>query len=143
MDIVKNQDSPSKHWIGWLCFTSHRQRGHLETAPPFGVPCEEREDRFLHRPHRESNSGSLHDSPLHNRCATPAPLPNIGGYSSVPDVIASTVCTHCTTVTFKKDRIHAGREVGRASASAVTIFFRFSVVPPDIGSTTSKIHPDL
>ena len=20
--------------VGWLCFTSHRQRGHLETAPP-------------------------------------------------------------------------------------------------------------
>ena len=32
------------HWTtmvgGWLCFTSHRQRGHLETAPPFNVPCE-------------------------------------------------------------------------------------------------------
>ena len=24
---------------GWLCFTSHRQQGHLETAPPFTVPC--------------------------------------------------------------------------------------------------------
>ena len=23
--------------VGWLCFTSHRQRGHLETAPPFTV----------------------------------------------------------------------------------------------------------
>ena len=32
---------------GWLCFTSHRQRGHLETAPPFTVPCEGREARFL------------------------------------------------------------------------------------------------
>ena len=20
--------------VGWLCFTSHRQRGHLETPPP-------------------------------------------------------------------------------------------------------------
>ena len=27
--------------VGWLCLTSHRQRGHLETAPPFTVPCEE------------------------------------------------------------------------------------------------------
>ena len=36
---------------GWLCFTFHRQRGHLETAPPFTVP---REVRFLHRSHRES-----------------------------------------------------------------------------------------
>ena len=32
--------------VGWLCLTSHRQRGHLETAPPFTVPCEGRE---LHR----------------------------------------------------------------------------------------------
>ena len=23
--------------VGWLCFTPHRQRGHLETAPPFTV----------------------------------------------------------------------------------------------------------
>ena len=29
----------------WLCFTSHRQRGDLEMAPPFTVPCEEREAR--------------------------------------------------------------------------------------------------
>ena len=29
--------------VGWLCFTSHRQQGHLETAPPFTVPCEGRE----------------------------------------------------------------------------------------------------
>ena len=25
--------------VGWLCFTSYRERGHLETAPPFTVPC--------------------------------------------------------------------------------------------------------
>ena len=25
--------------VGWLCFTFHQQRGHLETAPPFTVPC--------------------------------------------------------------------------------------------------------
>ena len=31
--------------IGWLCLTSHRQRGHLETAPPFTVPYEGREAR--------------------------------------------------------------------------------------------------
>ena len=29
--------------VGWLSLTSHRQRGHLETAPPFTVPCEGRE----------------------------------------------------------------------------------------------------
>ena len=56
-----------------LCLTSHRQRGHLETAPPFTVPCEGHEACFLHRPHRESNPGSLRGSPLHNRCAIPAP----------------------------------------------------------------------
>ena len=43
-------------------------------APPFTVPCEGREARFLLRPHRESNPGSLRSSPLYNRCATPAPL---------------------------------------------------------------------
>ena len=26
--------------VGWLCLTFHRQRGQLETAPPFTVPCE-------------------------------------------------------------------------------------------------------
>ena len=31
--------------VGWLCLTSHRQRGHLETAPPFTVPCEGGEAR--------------------------------------------------------------------------------------------------
>ena len=32
--------------VGWLCCTSHRQRGHLETALPFTVPWEGREARF-------------------------------------------------------------------------------------------------
>ena len=36
----------SEWFVGWLCFTSHRQRGHLETVPPFTVPCEGREARF-------------------------------------------------------------------------------------------------
>ena len=31
--------------VGWLCLTSHRHRGHLETAPPFTAPCEGREAR--------------------------------------------------------------------------------------------------
>ena len=59
--------------VGWLCFTSHRQRGHLETAPPFTDPCERREARFLHRSHRELNPRPSHGSSLHFRCATPAP----------------------------------------------------------------------
>ena len=42
--------------VGWLLFTSHRQRGHiLETAPPFTVHCQGRAARFLHRSNRESN----------------------------------------------------------------------------------------
>ena len=43
--------------FGWLCYKSHRHRGHLETAPQFTVPYEVREGRFLHRSHRESNPG--------------------------------------------------------------------------------------
>ena len=31
--------------VGWLCLTSHRQPGRLETAPPFTVPCKGREAR--------------------------------------------------------------------------------------------------
>ena len=39
---------PSFGWfVGWLCFTSHRQRCLLETASPFTVPCEGHEVRFL------------------------------------------------------------------------------------------------
>ena len=59
--------------VGWLCSTSHRQQGHLETTPTFTVPCKGREARFLHRSHRESNPRPSHGSPLHYRCATPAP----------------------------------------------------------------------
>ena len=63
---------------GWLVvfFTSHRQRGHLETATPFIDSCEGCEAWFLHLPHQESNPGLLRGSPLvalHNPCATPAP----------------------------------------------------------------------
>ena len=53
---------------------SHRQRGHLETAPPFTVPCKGREARLIHHTHQESNSGLSRGSPLHYRCTTPAPL---------------------------------------------------------------------
>ena len=53
---------------------SHRQWGHLETALPFTILCEGREASFSHRSHRESNPRLSRGSPLHNRCATPAPL---------------------------------------------------------------------
>ena len=34
----------SKVWlVSWLHFTSLRQRGHFENAPPFTVPCVGRE----------------------------------------------------------------------------------------------------
>ena len=59
--------------VGWLCLTSHRQRGRLETAPPFTVPCEGREARLIHRSDRELNPGPSHGSPLRYRCATQAP----------------------------------------------------------------------
>ena len=65
--------SGNQSLFGWLCFTSHRQSGHLETAPLFTVPCERREARFLHRSHWESNPGPSRGSPLHYRCAMPAP----------------------------------------------------------------------
>ena len=32
--------------VGWLCFTSHRERGHLETAPLFTVPSKGHEAQF-------------------------------------------------------------------------------------------------
>ena len=60
--------------VGWLCFMSHRQRGLLQTAPPFTVPCEGRAARKIHRFHLESNPGPSHDSPLPYLCATQAPL---------------------------------------------------------------------
>ena len=60
--------------VGWLCLTSHRQRGHLETAPLFTAPCEGREARWIHRSDRESSPGPSHGSPLRYRCATQASL---------------------------------------------------------------------
>ena len=40
---------------------------------PFTVHCKGREARLIHRTHRESNPGPSRGSPLHYRCATPAP----------------------------------------------------------------------
>ena len=60
----------SRWLVGWLCFTSHRQRGHLETAPPFTVPCKGREAQLIHRTHRESNPGLWHGKQkMHGRYA--------------------------------------------------------------------------
>ena len=60
MKGIKNiTTSPDKFWrqICWWCFTSYRQRGHLEMAPQFTVPCKGREARFLLYFHWESNPG--------------------------------------------------------------------------------------
>ena len=44
--FCNNQVPFASSWlVGWLCLTSHRQRGHLETAPPLTVPCEGHEAR--------------------------------------------------------------------------------------------------
>ena len=58
--------------VDWLCFTSHQQQGHLETAPPFTVPCEGHEARFLHRSHWESNPSRR--VAVHYTTATPCQL---------------------------------------------------------------------
>ena len=46
-DVISNciASSVFAHLFVCLCFTSHQQRGHLETAPPFTVPCEGLEAR--------------------------------------------------------------------------------------------------
>ena len=47
--IIKSVDVLTRFgFVDWLCLTSHRERGHLEKAPPFTVPCEGHEARFLH-----------------------------------------------------------------------------------------------
>ena len=50
-------------WLVVFYVHGHRQRGHLETAPPLTAPCEGREAQFLHRFHRESNPGPSPVSP--------------------------------------------------------------------------------
>ena len=55
-------------YIGWLCLTSHRQRGHLKMAPPFTVPCEGQESSI----NTPFQSG-IEPGPSHG-CATYAPL---------------------------------------------------------------------
>ena len=54
--VSADMEAPIDWLVGWLCFTSHRQRSHLEMVPPFTVPCEGREARWLHRSDRESNT---------------------------------------------------------------------------------------
>ena len=97
-------DVPLPVLVGWLCFRSHGQQGHLETAPPFTAPCEGCEARFLHRPHRESNPGPLRGSPLYYRCTTPAPLCPIlkefWWYEIVPELLKVIWCDPCDSLQF-------------------------------------------
>ena len=72
--------------VVWLCFTSHRQQGHLEMATPFNtVPCKGHESQFLHRSHWELNPGPSRGSPLHYRCATP-------GYRFTKNRMSASTC---------------------------------------------------
>ena len=58
--------------VCWLCFTSHRQRGHLETVPPFTVHCEGREARFYTVPTGNRTPGRR--VAVHNTTAAPRKL---------------------------------------------------------------------
>ena len=61
--------------VGWLVvFYVPPTARSFRYGAPITVPCKGREARFLHRSHRESYPMSSHGSPLHNRCAMPAPL---------------------------------------------------------------------
>ena len=73
MEPDRVQIHKSARLFGWLCLTSHRQRGHLETAPPFTIPCVGRESRYIHCSDRELNPGPSHGSPLCYHCVTHAP----------------------------------------------------------------------
>ena len=42
LNLSRKTEHLSFDMFVYLCLTSHRQRGHLETAPPFNVPCERR-----------------------------------------------------------------------------------------------------
>ena len=50
--------------VGWFCFTSHRQQGHLERAPPFTVPCKGREDFTSFPPGIDPRSVTLQSNTL-------------------------------------------------------------------------------
>ena len=60
--------------VGWLVvFNAPSTVRSFRDGTPFTVPCEGREARFLNRTHQGTNPVPSRDSPLHTRCATPAP----------------------------------------------------------------------
>ena len=95
-----------------------RQQGHLEMAPPFTAPCEGREAWFLHCSPWESNPRPTRGSPLHYRCATPAPHKIKQNFSDNIDMDVE-----CCTCMFLPCRVgsvgsmSASRTVGREFAS--------------------------
>ena len=46
-DLYQNTTNTWIWLVDWLCLMSPQQPGHLETTPPFTVPCKGREARFL------------------------------------------------------------------------------------------------
>ena len=56
-------------YVDWLCLTSHRQRGHLETAPLLLSLAKDVKLGFYTVP--TGTQKSLHSTPLHIRCDTP------------------------------------------------------------------------
>ena len=61
-----------------LCLTSHRQRGHLETAPHLLSLSKDVKLGNIYCSNRESNPGPSRGSPLRYRCATQAPHKPLG-----------------------------------------------------------------
>ena len=61
--------------VGWLCFTSYRQRGYLEKVPPFTVPCESMWICFYTVPTRNRNPGRR--MAVHYTTAAPRKLHNV------------------------------------------------------------------
>ena len=62
--------------VGCLCFTSHRQRGHLETAPPLLSLSKDVKLDFYTVPTGYRTLGSLRVVEVHYTysCTTPAPF---------------------------------------------------------------------
>ena len=51
--------------VGWLCLASHRQRGHLETAPPFTFPSKDVKLDFYTFPTGNRTPGTDHEHEIY------------------------------------------------------------------------------
>ena len=93
-----------QHLFVCLCFTSLQQRSHLETAPPFTVPCEGREARKIHRPNENRTPGrrvTVHCFYLLRKLRGPAK----GGCDSACPFIKQLLCTPIIS-RFLKSKLH-------------------------------------